>query len=173
MFVTVSFAPARKKDVLLVPTEAVIRTGTRTLVILAEADGRFRPAEVEAGVDAGGDTEIRKGLEAGQKVVRSGQFLIDSEASLRGVLARMDQPAPSAAAASYRTSGKVEALTEDEVTLSHDPVPQLKWPHMTMAFRLPPGRLPKDVKVGDDVQFEFRQGADGRFEISSIGKARR
>ena len=173
MFVTVSFTPARKKEVLVVPSEAIIRTGTRTLVILAEADGKFRPAEVEAGFEAGSDTEIRQGLEAGQKVVLSGQFLIDSEASLRGVLARMDEPPRSVPAASYRASGKVEKLADDEVTLSHDPVPELKWPHMTMAFRLPPGRLPKDVKVGDEVQFEFRQGADGRFEISSIGKARR
>ena len=73
---------------LLVPTEAVIRTGTRTIVMLALADGRYRPAEVRTGREGGGMTEVLAGLGAGEKVVASGQFLLDSEASLTGVAAR-------------------------------------------------------------------------------------
>jgi len=73
---------------LLVPSEAVIRTGKRTLVMLADGKGRFRPAEVRIGREAGGQTEILAGLAAGEKVVASGQFLLDSEASLTGVAAR-------------------------------------------------------------------------------------
>jgi multidrug efflux pump subunit AcrA (membrane-fusion protein) len=73
---------------LLVPTEAVIRTGRRNVVLLAE-NGHFRPVEVELGHEAGERSEIRRGLTAGQQVVASGQFLIDSEASLQGVLARL------------------------------------------------------------------------------------
>jgi Cu(I)/Ag(I) efflux system membrane fusion protein len=73
---------------LLVPSEAVIRTGTRTLVMLATGNGRYRPAEVRAGREAGGQTEILEGLAAGEKVVASGQFLLDSEASLTGIEAR-------------------------------------------------------------------------------------
>jgi len=73
---------------LLVPSEAVIRTGTRTLVMLAAKDGRYQPAEVRVGRDAGGQTEILAGLAAGEKVVASGQFLLDSEASLTGIAAR-------------------------------------------------------------------------------------
>ena len=73
---------------LLVPSEAVIRTGTRTLVMLALADGRYRPAEVRTGREGGGMTEVLAGLGAGEKVVASGQFLLDSEASLTGVAAR-------------------------------------------------------------------------------------
>ena len=57
-----------------------------------EGDGKFRPVEVATGSDRGDMTEIRKGLQAGQRVVASGQFLIDSEASLTGVLARMNDP---------------------------------------------------------------------------------
>ena len=65
------------------PSEAVIQTGRRSVVIVAHGEGSFAPVDVEIGVEADGQTEIRKGLEAGQKVVVSGQFLIDSEASLR------------------------------------------------------------------------------------------
>jgi len=77
------------KPALLVPSEAVIRTGVRNVVIAALPGGRFLPIEVELGQEADGKTEIRKGLTANQPVVVSGQFLIDSEASLSGVLARL------------------------------------------------------------------------------------
>ncbi len=73
---------------LLVPSEAVIRTGTRTLVMLALAGGRYRPAEIRTGREGGGMTEVLAGLGTGEKVVASGQFLLDSEASLTGVAAR-------------------------------------------------------------------------------------
>ncbi|NBW75758.1 MAG: efflux RND transporter periplasmic adaptor subunit [Sphingomonadaceae bacterium] len=73
---------------LLVPSEAVIRTGARTLVMLATGNGRFRPAEVRAGREGGRQTEIIEGLAVGEKVVASGQFLLDSEASLTGIEAR-------------------------------------------------------------------------------------
>ena len=74
---------------LQVPTEALIPTARRTVLVLAEADGHFRPVVVETGAEANGYTEVLRGLQAGQRVVVSGQFLIDSEASLKGVEARM------------------------------------------------------------------------------------
>ncbi|MDK2757613.1 MAG: efflux RND transporter periplasmic adaptor subunit [Blastomonas fulva] len=73
---------------LLVPSQAVIRTGTRTIVMLAKDDGRYHPAEVRAGREGGGQTEILQGLTAGERVVASGQFLLDSEASLTGIAVR-------------------------------------------------------------------------------------
>jgi Cu(I)/Ag(I) efflux system membrane fusion protein len=81
-------------EALMVPTEAVIYTGKRNVVIVAEGDSKFRPVEVEVGRDSGEMTEIRKGLEAGQRVVVSGQFLIDSEASLKTTVERMNAPEP-------------------------------------------------------------------------------
>ena len=89
MFANVNFSPAARPDVLLVPTEAVIQTGRRTLVLVAQGDGRFAPVEVEVGLDSNGRTEIRSGLRPGQKVVVSGQFLIDSEANLRAAVSRI------------------------------------------------------------------------------------
>ena len=78
---------------LLVPSEAVIRTGTRTIVMLAKRDGRYQPAQVRTGREGGGQTEILAGLAPGEKVVASGQFLLDSEASLTGIAVRpLDGP---------------------------------------------------------------------------------
>ena len=88
MFVTVTFAPSGETQVLLVPTEAVIQTGKRTVVIVAD-DGKFSSVEVKLGLESEGQTEIRQGLDADQQVVVSGQFLIDSEASLKGTITRM------------------------------------------------------------------------------------
>lgn len=70
---------------LLVPTEAVIRTGKRTLVMVADTANHFRPVVVMLGQEIGDQTVITQGLEDGQEVVTSGQFLLDSEASLMGI----------------------------------------------------------------------------------------
>ncbi len=104
MSVQMRFMRPMAKPALLVPSDAVIHTGRRSVVMLAEDEGRFRPVEVTAGLESGGQTEIVSGLRAGQRVVLSGQFLIDSEASLRGLEARLNEPTvPPAAAASGAT----------------------------------------------------------------------
>ncbi|MBP6778001.1 MAG: efflux RND transporter periplasmic adaptor subunit, partial [Piscinibacter sp.] len=90
MFVQMRFEGAAASKALLVPSEAIIQTGQRTLVMLAEDGGRFRPVQVEIGIESGARTEIKRGLAAGQRVVVSSQFLIDSEASLKGVEARLN-----------------------------------------------------------------------------------
>ncbi|MGH8443175.1 MAG: efflux RND transporter periplasmic adaptor subunit [Nevskiaceae bacterium] len=92
MFADVLLSKGESRSVLLVPSESVIRTGTRITVIVAEGGGRFRPVIVTTGGERGGQTEVLSGLEDGQQVVASGQFLIDSEANLRGVLTRLAPP---------------------------------------------------------------------------------
>ena len=98
MFVQMQFTDIRNARALLVPTEAIIQTGKRTVAMLAEEgdnNGRFRPVDVEVGIESGGQTEVRRGLRAGQRVVVSSQFLIDSEASLKGVEARLNDAPPA------------------------------------------------------------------------------
>ena len=87
MFAQVSLSGDDRR-VLLIPSEAVIHTGTRTIVMLASHDGRYHPSEVRTGRESGARTEILEGLVQGEKVVASGQFLLDSEASLTGVAIR-------------------------------------------------------------------------------------
>jgi membrane fusion protein, copper/silver efflux system len=84
MFATANVLGAARAHVLTIPTEAVIKTGTRSVVIVTDDATHFRPAPVRIGAEQGGRSEILEGLTLGQSVVASGQFLIDSEASLRG-----------------------------------------------------------------------------------------
>jgi membrane fusion protein, copper/silver efflux system len=164
MFVTMQFMDTLKVKALLIPTEALIQTGKRSVVLLAEDGGRFSPVEVEAGIEYGGRTVIKSGLKAGQRVVVSSQFLIDSEASLRGVEARLnDEPKLSAAAAAVRHEGTglIEAMGRDGITLTHGPIPSLKWGEMTMDFKPPAKGVPRGIAVGDRVDFEFTMDAEG------------
>ncbi len=84
---------------LIVPAEAVIRTGKRAVVIVRKSAGTFEPRDVSLGVDLGEDVEVLAGLSVGDQVVASGQFLVDSEARLRSVLGAMAAPASSASSA--------------------------------------------------------------------------
>ena len=84
MFAAAHFRGATIENVLTVPSEAVIKTGTRSIVIVADDGTHFRPVGVRVGAEHGDRSEILDGLTLGQNVVASGQFLIDSEASLRG-----------------------------------------------------------------------------------------
>lgn len=165
MFATVQLG-GPDEPALLVPSEAVIRTGRRTLVMIAQAGGRYLPAEIRIGREAGGKTEVLGGLSAGEKVVASGQFLIDSEASLSGLQPRVTGVETAAqgrapVAATYETVGRIEQVASDKVTLSHQPVPALQWPAMTMAFRVEDPSLTRGYKVGDRVRFGFEQAPTG------------
>jgi Cu(I)/Ag(I) efflux system membrane fusion protein len=183
MYATVRFAPRGGPAALLVPSEAVIRTGRRDVVMVAEpAEGgqRFRAVEVEAGAEGGGMTEVRKGLQRGMKVVTSGQFLLDSEASLKAGAARMEAapaagPPPAAdpgaghsPATVHQGEATVERIGKEAVTLSHGPIATLGMGAMTMDFGLPPGGLPAGVKEGARVSFAFRVDERGGFRLTGI-----
>ena len=173
MFVQMRFARPGRDKTLLVPTDAVIQTGRRSVVILAEDGGGFRPVEVRTGLESGGQTEVVAGLTAGQRVVLSGQFLIDSEASLRGLEVKLNEqvPAPATAqpAAAHHTGARIKAIDGDTVTLDHPPIPSLKWPQMTMDFRLPPAtQRPRGLAPGEQVQVEFRMQDGDVPQITSI-----
>lgn len=225
MYLNVRLAQAvQGEPVMAIPREALIQTGSSNTVLLAQGDGHFIPKEVSAGREFGEWVEIRQGLAAGDRVVTSGQFLIDSEASLRSALPQMaggdadgginashgdngrasatsvdsavktgdipaappatgnnpspaaplaagqHQPAdqshaapaaPKAQAREYATEGVIDAVNGTMVTLSHQAVPELKWPPMTMDFMLPAGGLPGNLAVGSQVMFHFFLDDDG------------
>ena len=171
MLINMRFMDMRAEKSLLIPTEAVIQTGKRVVVMLAEDKGKFRPVEVETGIESNGQTEIKRGLQAGQRVVVSSQFLIDSEASLKGVEARLnDAPKPTTANTAPRHEGdaKIEAIGKDSITLSHGPIPSIKWGPMTMDFKLPASGKPRNLDAGDKVNFEFFVDAEGLPQITRI-----
>lgn len=169
------------EEVLVVPAEAVIRTGQRAVVYVVERPGRFTPVQVRLGRELGDKLEVLEGLQPGQQVVASGQFLIDSEASMQGVMQRQASPAsPSASAAAtpeassaasavatLEAVGTIAELSGQRVTLDHSAVPALKWPAMQMGFQLTRPDLAKGMKVGDTVRFTFREGGEG-YEVVSM-----
>ncbi|KVM60349.1 RND transporter MFP subunit [Burkholderia ubonensis] len=177
MLMRVRVAGQNAESRLLVPSEAVITTGKRSIVIVKNGDGRLQPATVTVGNDIGSETEVLSGLNDGDTVVASGQFLIDSEASLKSVLPRLEgstgasatavASAPTAAAQTYETTGKVEKVTATDITFSHQPVPALGWGAMTMAFNKPAPSAFRDVKAGQTVHFVFKQSDDG-YQLTKV-----
>jgi Cu(I)/Ag(I) efflux system membrane fusion protein len=176
MFVSLELVAPASQAQLVVPSEAVITTGTRSIVITSN-DGAFGVAEVAVGAEQDGKTAILSGLSEGQSIVLSGQFLIDSEASLKSAVSRLDTgPAmaaePMKAAStpgSHTAEGRITEVGVDSITLDHGAVASLNWPPMTMGFELPSAGMAKDLKVGDRVRFTFTQ-VEGGFRIETISK---
>ncbi|AGW88767.1 MULTISPECIES: efflux RND transporter periplasmic adaptor subunit [Cupriavidus] len=174
MFVTVSFDSGAGKDALLIPAESVIRTGQRNIVMVDAGKAGFVATEIKTGQEAEGMVEVLDGLKPGQKVVTSGQFLLDSEASLRGTAARMSTApaAPAVPAAEHEGTGRIEAVNGAEsVTISHGPIPSAQWGAMTMDFAAPPTGLPNGLKAGDNIRFRFHLDNDGVARLSSVEPA--
>lgn len=95
MFVSLEFISEAGEPQLAVPSDAVIMTGERNVVIVAREGGGFDIAEVSVGAEAEGKTAILSGLEEGQSIVVSGQFLLDSEASLKAAASRFSAEEPA------------------------------------------------------------------------------
>jgi Cu(I)/Ag(I) efflux system membrane fusion protein len=170
MFVNVSLEAA-SREALVVPSEAIMRTGIRSVVILADGGGNFRPVDVELGLENDGSTEVARGLEPGQLVVVSGQFLLDSEASSRATAMRMqDLPAADAEAREHSGEGRIVALDDSSVTLAHGPIPSIDWGSMTMQFALPT-EPPRGLAIGEEVRFTFTMDDDGMPRLTSIEPA--
>ena len=149
-----------------VPTESIISTGTRKVVIVQQGAG-FRPVEITTGQEQDNQTEVLSGLTESDSVVASGQFLIDSEASLSGVMAKL-QAAPDSTAKEAMPAmakkmphghGKVTEVDvkSGKVTLAHEPIAELGWPAMTMGFSVKDPKQLATVKAGDSVEFDLKQ----------------
>lgn len=164
MFAEVSLQPAVGAPVPLVPTEALIATGADSRVIVQDAEGGFRPVRVRTGRSTGGQVEILEGLAGGERVVVSGQFLIDSEASLSGLLQRLDTATTSTTVAGpilHEAEASVESIGDGKVTLSHGPFPSLGMPGMTMTFPLASPDIVSGIRAGDRVHVFVRSDDDG------------
>jgi Cu(I)/Ag(I) efflux system membrane fusion protein len=91
MFANVVIEASELPDLVVIPSEAIIRSGTREQVFVQRAPGKFEPREVIVGVSSEGWTEIKSGIEPGDDVVISAQFLIDSESKLREAASKMQE----------------------------------------------------------------------------------
>lgn len=185
MFAKVNIYGGAKREVIIIPREALIRTGNNQRVIVSIGDGRFQAREVTAGIESGDYIEIIKGVAVGDKVVTSGQFLIDSEASLKASIARM-----SSTNKTMEEDSKSDMKTDREPTkkimgtaiinkvmpehnminLAHDPIPALDWPAMVMDFNIEKSVSLKGLNKDDKVEFELVKDKSG-YVVKSITKS--
>lgn len=180
MYANVTIFGGAKKDILIIPRESLIRTGKDTRVIINSGQGRFQPRDVVIGMESGDSIEVQSGLQEGDKVVTSGQFLIDSEASLKASFARMgsgDTGNKSMAMDKKSESvitgtGILKRLSPEtnKLNMAHEPLPALDWPAMTMDFDVKADVSMKGLKPEDRVTFELEETKDG-FVIKNIKKA--
>ena len=151
---------ASKESALAVPTEAVIRTGKRALVMVAGESGKYMPTEVVLGGEIGDRTVIKSGLSEGQQVVASGQFLVDSEASLKGITAKATTTLP-AVTPLHEADARIVNFSDKEIILAHGPFKTLGMPGMTMPFALANPGIVKGLQKGDPVRVGVRETDDG------------
>ncbi len=172
MFANVTIKAEPIRNALIVPRDAVIRSGNTERVIIAEGDGRFQAVQVLTGLESGDMIEILAGLKGGEKVVVSGQFLIDSEASLTGAIRRLTGSDAGGATDDQPVTGhgvlnQVKA-EQGIVNISHAPIPQISWPDMTMDFEVDGDVDLSAFTAGDRITFELRRALDGTYKVVSI-----
>jgi Cu(I)/Ag(I) efflux system membrane fusion protein len=183
---------------LSVPSESIIATGKRQIVIVKEANG-YRPVEITSGQERDSLTEVLSGLSEGEEVVASGQFLMDSEASLSGVLTRLSKQDMTmgqeieAETSMSKESKPEEAMPKESISaekmpigrgkvvevdaktgklvLNHEPIEALGWPSMTMGFKVRDNKQLGKLKVGDEVEFDLKADAQEQYIIEHIEKS--
>ena len=162
----------RRTDVeptLTVPREAVIRGADMDRVVVAVAEERYQARAVELGRVGEERIEILAGLEPGDTVVTSGQFLIDSESSVDADLARMGAAEVDADEGCVWLTGVLRGRSgEDAITLEHDPVPEWGRPAMTMSLPLGAGVSAGGLAVGDGVRACVVEHADGSLVVERL-----
>jgi Cu(I)/Ag(I) efflux system membrane fusion protein len=191
MYAEVELAvPQTSAKRLSVPDSAVLDSGNRQLVLVRRDEGRFEPREVKLGARGDAYVEIVDGIREGENVVVAANFLIDSESNLRSALNTFGSQAAKpgeATAVTPRTpvtprtaplasqampvvhkgEGSVEAvdLAQASVTITHGPIASLKWPGMTMDFKVKEPALLRTLKPGQSISFEFVAETGGEYNI--------
>ncbi|MDO9244536.1 MAG: efflux RND transporter periplasmic adaptor subunit [Rhodocyclaceae bacterium] len=150
---------------LVVPISAVIDSGTRQTVLVQKEEGRFEPRAVKLGLRGDDYVEVKEGVKAGEQVVVAANFLIDSESNLKAALGGMQEKP----AVSHHAVGILDSIEPDgSVMVTHEPVPSLKWPKMTMEFVPANAALVAKLKPGAAIHFEFVERKPGEWVITKL-----
>jgi len=175
MFAQVKLAVGDTTPKATVPTSAIIDDGERQVVLRVLGEGRFKPQVVKLGQRGQDVVEVLEGVEPGDRVVVSANFLIDSESQLKAALANMVAPQADGhdhggAASSYEAEGTIDAFDAQSgrVTVAHREIPALQWPAMTMDFVIGDPALMKNMGPGAAVRFSFKAGKPGEYVVTSI-----
>ena len=164
--------PAAGGAVLAVPNSAVIDSGTRRVVLVDLGEGRFEPREVKTGARGDEFVAITEGLKEGERVVVAANFLIDAEANLKAALAGM-AGGTDVAGRKQVTHSAVGTIDDVDpktgvLLITHEPVPSLNWPRMTMEFVPANESLAKSAKPGMAIAFDFVERKPGEWVVTRI-----
>lgn len=185
MFAQVELSTSAKGKVVTVPVSAVIDSGTRQIVLLQQGEGRFEPRSVLLGARSDNYVEVLEGVKDGEQVVVAANFLIDAESNLKAAVSGFGDSAhgvapktgkeaaqglPAVKGSGHRAEGSVDSIDAKAgtVSLSHGPVASLKWPAMTMEFKLANASLLQALKPGAQVAFEFVERQPGEWVITAV-----
>lgn len=186
MFAQVELPASGKERAVTVPVSAVIDSGTRQVVLVQKAEGRFEPREARLGARSDNYVEILEGVQEGEQVVVAANFLIDAESNLKAAVggfghgahggakpAQETAPAAAGAGAGHKAEGTVEGVDAKagSVSLNHGPVASLNWPAMTMEFKLANPALAQQLPPGAKVAVEFVERQPGEWVITSVKPA--
>ena len=175
MYARVTIFGKSHPGALSIPREALIRGARFDRVVVALGDGRYVVREVISGIESGEWVEIKSGLDVGDVVVTSAQFLIDSEASMAGSIQRLDSSVVMGNEATAKIvfgSGTVQAIDAKtrRIRVSHGPIEDLGWAAMTMEFDVLPGVGLESIQIGQNIRFELHASAVGDYQISIVNK---
>jgi Cu/Ag efflux protein CusF len=138
------------------------------VLIVQVADGLFEPRDVEVGERSSDWVEVKFGAKEGEKIVVAANFLIDAESNLRAALGGMG----AGKGVAHAARGTLDGIGGGgQVTISHEPVPDLKWPAMTMDFILANPAVASGVKAGAAIDFEFVERKPGEWVITAMRPA--
>ena len=173
MFATASINVQRSKQSLMVPRDAVIRSGLNNRVVMALGDGKFKSVAVNLGRENQHWVEVTNGIMAGDFVVTSAQFLIDSESNLSSDLMRYQAPDSTREVAmpmSVWTQATVNRVMahHEMVNVTHEPIAQWDWPEMSMNFYVDESVDLNSFVVGQRLKIEIISDEDGDYVITGV-----
>ncbi|MGF1737439.1 efflux RND transporter periplasmic adaptor subunit [Photobacterium satsumensis] len=170
MFANLNLIPQTKESVLVIPEQAVIRSGRMARVVLALGEGKYRSVRIETGRTAAGMVEILDGLTADDTVVTSAHFMLDSESSQNADLSRINTHTPAEPVNQVHTTGVIQNIMLDHkmLTLEHPPIPEWGWPAMTMDFTVSDDSDLSQFVGGQSVRFLVTKQENGQYTLSDI-----
>jgi Cu(I)/Ag(I) efflux system membrane fusion protein len=167
MFAQITIHTSSDEKALLIPKEALIRTGNHDRVVLALGEGNFKSVAVSVGRFDSDNVEILSGLSAGEKVVSSAQFLLDSESSKTSDFKRMSHDiVPS----TVWVDASIISLMKNHkmLTLAHDAIPAWDWPEMTMDFIALDSVDLSQLTENMSIRIEIEKASDNDYRIIKI-----